>query len=476
MKRNQFNDSQKEILGDFQITATPTIKSLSALFFSGLISTFGIYSILLSVGIEGNTMYKAIGIFILILIVADTFKRGSLVKYYNSILKVTILSKGKTKKMQLGVSILALAFMTVFDIVGSFSTANYVEQSYQEFQATNSKEFKLLEDNAKNGVSELSLYSQELTTWTDDKKLAYQNCNDQWNGYKAKYKAKCKKEWDNKKTNAKPVKPSNNGSVSVADYKNVKEGANEDFLSEYIFYIILFLSMALTMLLQYTTISEIQDSRDEIEEELNDMTIGILQDRLRELETNLVHHETERSDLISQSDKEEKRLNRDFEERGKAIGLLSMGKAVESRGETVKRIANNSNFPTSNTKAGKVVNPFHSEKTEPKHQEPKQEAPKKDNWIQSLDTIEILARLYDARDRDGSIEANQKLNTKSSVININNRGESQAFSNASKELTGLGIIELRGNKGYFALVSYDTAIKMLNGSPQQNQDFDLGDF
>jgi len=237
MTQNEFKKFREDILKGFQLTSTPTIKSISALFFSGLISTYGIYSILLSVGIEGNTMYKAIGIFILILIVADTFKRGALVKYYNSTLRSVIVG-AKVLKMQLVVSILALAFMTVFDVVGSFSTANYVEAKYQEFQATNSKEFELLETNAKNGQSALTIYSQELTTWQNDKRDGYQVCNEKWKGWKAKYKAKCKEEWNT--ANPKPIKPTQKGSVSVADYKSVKDGANDDFLSEYIFYIILF--------------------------------------------------------------------------------------------------------------------------------------------------------------------------------------------------------------------------------------------
>ena len=357
MNQDEFKKFREDILKGFQITATPTVKSILALFFSGLISTYGIYSILLSLGIEGNTMYKAIGIFVLILIVADTFKRGALARFYNSKIRNVIVDS-KVLKMQLVVSALALSFMVVFDIVGSFSTANYVEAKYQEFQATSSKEFELLESNAKVGQSDQSLYSQELTIWQSDKKTAYQNCNDLWKGYKAKYKAKCKKEWDNDKKNAKPIKPNTNGSVSVDDYKSVKDDANSDFLSEYIFYIILFLSLALTMLLQYTTISEIDNKKDDIDQSLTSMVIGILQDRLTELETNMIQHETERNELISDADKKEKSLGRDFETRGKAIALLGLSKAVDARGKTVQRIANNEAMPTVNKKAGFVHNVF----------------------------------------------------------------------------------------------------------------------
>jgi len=383
MTQNEFKKFREDILKGFQLSSQPTIKSILALVFSGLISTYGIYSILLSLGVEGNTLYQAIGLFIIILIVADTFKRGSLVKYYNSQLR-NVITGAKVLNMQLVVSILALAFMVVFDIVGSFSTANYVEKKYQEFQATNSKEFELLQTNAKNGQTELSLYSQELSTWQQDKEDAKTTCNEKWNGWKAKYKAKCKEEWN--ENNPKPIKPSSTGSVSVEDYKDVKKGVNDGFLSEYLFYIILFLATALTMLLQYTTISQIQDKKDEVDQSLTDMVIGILQDRLKELETNMIQHETKRNELISHSDKEEKKLDRDFEKRGKAIGLLSLSKAVDARGDTVQRIANNTYVPHEESKAGFYNNPFGNS-------EPLNEAdPKEQNNINPLNESVITDR------------------------------------------------------------------------------------
>ena len=465
MTQNEFKKFRAEILNGFQLTSTPTVKSISALFFSGLISTFGIYSILLSVGIEGNTMYKSIGIFVLILIVADTFKRGALVKYYNSVIRKLIIDS-KVLRMQLVVSFLALAFMTVFDIVGSFSTANYVEAQYQEFQATNSKEFELLENKAKNGQSDQSLYSQELTIWAQSKKDAYQNCNDLWKGYKAKYKAKCKREWDNDLLNAKPLKPTSSTSVSISDYKDVKSDANSDFLSEYIFYIVLFLSMALTMLLQYTTISEIQDSKDEIDQSLTSMVIGILRDRLSELETNLIQHETQRNELISDADREEKRLGRDFETRGKAIALLSLGKAVDARGATVNRIANNEAMPTVNKKAGFVATPMYKERTEEPQQQTEEEKPPTKEEMEEKYFKVLYGEFYN-RYSSKPLEpfgVEDKLQPKDKIINTDKRAEVNALSRVYKKLVKANCIELRGNKGYYSLVSYETAYERFKSS------------
>ncbi len=458
MTQNEFKKFREDILKGFQIPSTPTIKSLLGLFFSGLISVYGIYSILLSLGIEGNTMYKAIGVFVLILIVADTFKRGALARFYNSQIRNVIVG-AKVLKMQLVVSALALAFMVVFDIVGSFSTANYVEAKYQEFQATDSKEFELLESNAKIGQADTSLYSQELTIWQNDKKEGYQTCVEKWKGWKSKYKATCKEEWDS--DNPKPIKPNSNGSVSVEDYKSVKDNANGDFLSEYIFYIILFLSLALTMLLQYTTISEIDNNKDDIDQSLTSMVIGILQDRLKELETNMIQHETQRNELLSDADKEEKKLGRDFETRGKAIALLGLGKAVDARGKTVHRIANNEYVNTDEAKAGFVVTPF-SEEEEKKTT--KEELLTEDEIIDRLFFIENIKHKHTVM-----MGEEQKLNPKPKVINTAKRTEVNALSKVYKKLIRLGIAELRGNKGYYSLVSYKEAFKRIRRDEEGNK-------
>jgi hypothetical protein len=394
-------------------------------------------------------MYKAIGIFVLILIVADTFKRGGLVRYYNSLIR-NLITGAKVLKMQLVISILALSFMSVFDIVGSFSTANYVEAKYQEFRATNSKEYELLESNAKNGQSELSIYSQELAVWQQDKKDAYQVCNEKWRGWKAKYKAKCKNEWENQ--HPKPIKPNASGSVSVSDYKSVKEDTNSDFLSEYIFYIILFLSLALTMLLQYTTISEIQNNKDEIDQSLTSMVIGILQDRLKELEANMVQHETKRNELISSGDKEEKKLNRDFEKRGKAISLISMQKAVDARGKTVERIANNETMPTTIKKAGFVYNPFNesvsnqavkrNNQTEPLNGEHENRAETNQPLNDSVKRIDLKRysnsdlELIDLLWKHSTVKRNEQLETRDNVLKIigDNKNNTLRLRNLYKKL------------------------------------------
>ena len=121
---NNIKEIQKhkeEILRDYQISFSPTVKSILALLFSGLISTFGIY-IFIKGMISSDNLQIALGVFVLVLAVADTVKRSSLAKYYNSIIRKLIIDNGKVLKMHLVISVLALLFMVVFDFVGSYAT------------------------------------------------------------------------------------------------------------------------------------------------------------------------------------------------------------------------------------------------------------------------------------------------------------------------------------------------------------------
>jgi len=434
-KGNNFNSQKEEVLNNFQISSKPTPKSVSALFFSGLISTFGIYSILLSVGIAGTNLYKAIGIFVIILIVADTFKRGALARYLNSITRNNILGNVKTRKAQLVISLLALSFMFVFDVVGSVSTANYVEQQYKSFRATNSTEYKLLKENAESGAESTKLYIQLKKQYQKDEAKAIASCNKSWRV--PKYRTKnneCIREWraTHKEPNQSEIKTNKN--VNIDDYKAIKEKNTDDFLSQNMFMIILFLSLALTMLLQYTTLSEILEAHEDIDETLSPEVIGILQDRIRELETNMINHETATNEIISKMDNEEKGLKREFEERGKVIGLLGLSRAVELRGNTAQRIANNESFINTPIKSAFVdfsLNQISSDK--------------------ELSKDELISQLWNY----GTVKEGNKLTPKTSIINIKNRTEDKQYKSVVKELKNKGYIDFKAGYGYYALVNLE---------------------
>ena len=192
---------KNQILEDYLINSSHDLKSIGGLIVSGIISTFGVYSLIRPFFTEGEvtntaTLNTALIAFVIVLIIFDTVKRGAFTKFFNSLLKKKII-ESKVKKGYLVIAVFATVFMIMLDGLGSWSTAEKGANLYSQFKTNSSTEYQILQQNAESGKQEASNYPLLLETWKESKKEAYKNCNDTWRGWKAKYKAKCKTEWDN---------------------------------------------------------------------------------------------------------------------------------------------------------------------------------------------------------------------------------------------------------------------------------------
>jgi len=353
---------KNEILADYLIDGSHELKSIGGLLASGIVSTFGVYSIVLpfftdSGEVNTSTLNIALISFVIMLIMFDTVKRGSLTKFFNSLLKKKIISS-TAKKGYLIISVFAILFMGMLDALGSYATAEKGANLYTQFNTNNSTEFQILQQNAESGKTTANNYPLILKAWQDSKSTAYQNCNDEWKGWKAKYKAKCKKSWDNEKDkegnfiNKKPMQTAT-GQIDIKDYKAIKDD-QKGFLNEWLFTILFILLSLMTLLMQYLTISKIYDDYNEIEESLTFERIEFINDTIQEHETILAEHEQKVAEMMANSSKEKKGQDRKFQEVGEAIAITHKKKMVSTRAETVKRIANNTYVPKEESKAGFV--------------------------------------------------------------------------------------------------------------------------
>ena len=357
---------KNKILEDYLINSSHDLKSIGGLIVSGIISTFGVYSLIRPFFTEGevtntSTLNTAIISFIVVLIIFDTVKRGAFTKFFNSLLKTKIINS-KMKKGYLVIAVFSTLFMIMLDGLGSWSTAEKGANLYSQFKTNSSTEYQILQQNAESGKQEASNYPLLLETWKQSKKEAYQNCNDTWKGWKAKYKAKCKKEWDNEKDeNGKLIhampQPTSNGQIKLNDYENIKSD-KEGFLDRYLFIILFALLSLMTLLMQYLTIAKIYDDYNDIEESLTFERIEFINDTIQEHETILAEHEQKVAEMMADSTREKKGKDRKFQEIGEAIAITHKQKMNETRAETVKRIANNTYVPKEESKAGFVYNPF----------------------------------------------------------------------------------------------------------------------
>ena len=82
---------KNKILQKYLIQGSHNLKSLGGLFASGVVSTFGVFTLVRPFFSEETSLYIALTSFVMLLILLDTIKRGAFTKFLNSLLKKIIL-------------------------------------------------------------------------------------------------------------------------------------------------------------------------------------------------------------------------------------------------------------------------------------------------------------------------------------------------------------------------------------------------
>jgi len=427
---------KNKILQRFLIQGSHNLKSLGGLFSNGVVSTFGVYTLTAPFFTSETSLYIALVSFVVLLIVLDTIKRGSFTNFLNSLLKKIILGK-KASKTYLIIFIGAFSFMVALDLVGVLSTAEKGANLYRQSKTTESTEFKILEQNAENGKQAASTYQTTLEVWQEVKKGADLACNEQWKGWKAKYKAKCKKEW--LENNPMPLNTAN-VNINIADYKQIKKSF-DGFLDEWLQTILTVVLGLFTLLMQYLTIAKIYDDYDEIEESLTPTRVDFINDTIQEHFTILAEYEQEQAKMYADSEREKKNQDLKFQEVGEGIAITHKKKMVGIRGDTLKRIANNNSFPNEKKKSAFVY-------TGEKEKEEKGVFNKE----------EITFKLF----KNGKAKRGEFLTPKTELINVKDRKENEEMVALYKKLEGMNLVEFKTGTGYKALVNYSSLEKMTN--------------
>jgi len=255
--RISLKDIQSNEIENYLTTSKHDFKSIMGLVVGASVSAFGAYS--LATGYFGNdlTTPKIVSMmigFLAILIIVDSIKRSAFSKYMNS--KIMNISFGYEpnetyKKIVIGVFI----FVILFDLIGVYTTASYVQDMRMKSKVVDSLGYKSLESSVDASKINATNYAQAVKLYAENKASAYKNCDDKWHGWKPKYKAQCKEEWDS--LNHEPAKETA-VAVSSQDIQNIKK--NEvNFFDEMLFPLLIILLLALTTIMQYLTVITIND-------------------------------------------------------------------------------------------------------------------------------------------------------------------------------------------------------------------------
>jgi len=458
---------KNKILADYLIDGSHDLKSVGGLVVSGIVSTFGVYSVIRPFFSEQSMLTTALISFVIVLVIFDSIKRGALTKFFNSLLKKKIISS-KAKKGYLVIAVFATIFMILLDVLGAWSTAEKGAKLYTQFNTNDSTEFQILQQNAESGKAIASNYTLELQTWRESKSEALTNCNDKWKGWKAKYKATCKEDWN--RANPMP-KQTVNGQIKIADYKAIKDD-QEGFLDRWLFTILFVLLSLMTLLMQYLTIAKIYDDYNEIEESLTFDRISFINDNIQEHETILADYEQDIAEMIADSTREKKGKDIKFQKIGEAIAITHKQKRNDTRAKTIKRIANNQYVNKEEAKAGFVYNPFNPNENsqtvnqsvkpneETKGQKVDHETSVNQTVITEPLTVQLDSKNFTNEElklisilwADGDVKTNDSLVTRIEVLKVigDTKVNTTLLRDLYKKLLGLDCIYKR--VGYFAKV------------------------
>ena len=417
---------KNKILQGFLIQGSHNLKSLGGIFASGVVSTFGVFTLTAPFFTSNTSLYIALASFVVLLVILETIKRGSFTKFLNSILKKIIIGK-KASKTYLIIFISAFSFLVFLDLLGVLSTAEKGAILYSQSKTTESTEFKILKQNAENGKQATVNYSDTLKVWQEVKKGADLACNQQWKGWKSKYKAKCKKEWLEKN----PMPKNNaNANINISDYKQIKKSF-DGFLDEWLETILTIVLGLFTLLMQYLTIAKIYDDYDEIEESLTETRILFINDTIQEHFTILAEYEQEQAKMLANSEREKKNQDLKFQEVGEGIAITHKKKMVGIRGETLKRIANNTAQTEAKSKSAFVdITGLKS----------------------SFNKEEIIHKLF----LNGTAKEGDFLTSKTELINVKDRKQNEKMVSLYKELEKKKMLIFIVGMGYKSLIDYKT--------------------
>ena len=415
---------KNKILERFLIQGSHNLKSLGGLLANGIVSTFGVFILTAPFFTVKTNLYIALISFVVLLVILDTIKRGSFTKFLNSLLKKTILGK-KASKTYLIIFIGAFSFLVFLDLLGVVSTAEKGASLYSQSKTTESTEFKILKQNAENGKAQNLSYTTTLKVWQEVKKGADLACNQQWKGWKAKYKARCKKEWLEK--NPMPQNTANTN-IKISDYKEIKKSF-DGFLDNWLQTILTVVLGLFTLLMQYLTIAKIYDDYVEIDESLTDTRINFINDTIQEHFTILAEYEQEQAKMYADAEREKKAQDLKFQEVGEGIAITHKKKMVGIRGETLKRIANNTTHTEVKNKSAFVditssKKPFNEE--------------------------EITHKLF----LNGTAKEGDFLTPKSELINVKDMKLNKKMVALYKELEKKKMLVFITGVGYKSLVDY----------------------
>lgn len=414
------------------------------------VTLYGFYLFLQTIIDTQYVIYGTLVFLGVLLVYIEHHRAGLIADWLGSRLEklVNKLATIPTIGFMVGIAITVL--FIALDTWGAMQSADSIERMLVNGIVKNSEQYKIEDAKAKSGVNEAKAYQEQLREWRTAKSEHYNGCDASWRvpTYRTKNQ-QCKDKF----TEVKPTAVnSTGGTIAIDVYERMEAKAKADVAGYRKMFFWVFLGFSI--LLNYFAMASLFNQYRKKRKELTVEVIDELTDRMELMNAEKINKLSLSTQAQKQKLEEKNIIDVEIEKETYNITIAKRAKALMRKKEIPLKIMNNENI-MEQKKAGFAHNPFSSNQQE----EPKEV--KEDDY---LSYEAILYRLYndnlfDFSEENRNNDRINKLTPKPKVIDPTKRKHTTALAKVYKKLVDLDYAELRGNKGYYALVDYHTAVE-----------------
>ena len=424
------------------------IGSYFPIFVSLGITLYGFYLFLQTIVESQIVIYSTLAFLGILLVYIEQHRAGLIADFLGSKLEKLVNKLATIPTIGLMVGMAITVLFIALDTWGAMQSADSIERMLVDGIVKHSEQYKIENAKAKSGVNEAKEYQSELKDWRTAKSEHYNGCNTSW--IVPKYRTK-NQQCKDKFTEAKPTAvKSTGGTIAIETYNEMEDKAKVEVAGYRKMFFWVFLGFSI--LLNYFAMASLFNQYRKKRKELTVEMIEELSDRLELMNAEKINKISLSTQAQKQKLEEKNIIDVEIEKETYNIVIAKRAKALMRKKEIPLKIMNNQNI-MENKKAGFVATPFSSN-------QPKETEESKD-LIYLFNKLWFVPNVVDEKEyiteHERMKKANEKLNPKPKVIDIKKRAETTALSKVYKIMIRLNIAELRGNKGYFALVDYDEA-------------------
>jgi len=400
----------------------------------------GFYLFLLTIIDTEYVIYLTLAFLGVLLIYIEHHRAGLIGDWLGSRLEklVNKLATIPTIGFMVGIAITVL--FIALDTWGAMQSADSIERMLVNGIVKHSEQYKIENAKAKSGVNEAKAYQEQLREWRTAKKEHYSSCDKSWRVPKYRTKnQQCKDKFSEVKPTAVN---STGGTIPISIYNSMEAKAKEDVAGYRKMFFWVFLGFSI--LLNYFAMASLFNQYRRKRKELTVDMIDELTDRLELINAEKINKISLSTQAQKQKLEEKNIIDVEIEKETYNIAIAKRVKSLTRKRKIPLEIMNNEDT-MENKKAGFVLAPFSLNQQ-------KEES-------SNVSGEELIQALYAGVNMNTGDKKDKKLTVKSKVINSTKRAEVQKLSSVYNILTTNGIIELRGNKGYFAIEPIEKALQ-----------------